>query len=374
MALSDNGQGDSVIIKWRDIAAKVEAEICGGKYPPDKPLPSEPALARRFKAARGTVRLALDELRRKGAVVSRRGSGTYIRARKGSGRLGLLIPDNSAAQIFQGFTRHFSILGQRHGYVFILGDIEDGSPSKRMRAVKLVVRNFISQRVEGVIFRPFIDGRMSRANREIVKKLNASGIPVVLLDSDIVESPARSRCDLVGINNIEVGRRIGDYLVSIGRRRIAFLMNGHFMGPSVNWRNRMFGVMGAVISAGLKWSKKNVIDARPDDIDGIRSAFCSGMSPDAIVCGNDQEAAVLMPTLAALGKRIPEDVAVVGFDDVFCAQLCTPKLTTIHQPIELIAEAALGFLVSRIADAATPAREVTIDAPLIRRGSTEKVV
>ncbi|MDD4018854.1 MAG: hypothetical protein PHV28_13030, partial [Kiritimatiellae bacterium] len=48
-----------------------------------------------------------------------------------------------------------------------------------------------------------------------------------------------------------------------------------------------------------------------------------------------------------------------------------PHHTTIHQPIELIAEAALGFLVSRIADAALPAREVTIDAPLIRRGPTE---
>jgi len=363
-----------VIIKWRDIATKFETEIFGGKYPPDKPLPSEPALARRFKVARGTVRLALGELRHKGVVVSRRGAGTYIRERKGSGRLGLLIPDNSAAQIFQGFSRQFSVLGQRHGYVFILGDIENGCPSKRVRAVKLMVRNFIRQQVEGVIFRPLIDERMLRANREIVKTLNAAGIPVVLLDSDIVESPARSRCDLVGINNVEVGRRIGDYLVSIGRQRIAFLMNGHFMGPSVNWRNRMFGLMGAVISAGLKWSKKNVIVARPDDIDGVRSFFTSGMPPDAIVCGNDEEAAVLMLTLAALGKRIPDDVAVVGFDDVLCAQFCTPKLTTIHQPIELIAEIALGFLVSRIADSSMPARSVTIDSPLIRRGSTEKVV
>ncbi len=58
----------------------------------------------------------------------------------------------------------------------------------------------------------------------------------------------------------------------------------------------------------------------------------------------------------------------------FCAQLCTPNLTTIHQPVGLIAEAALGFLVSRIADAALPPREVTIDAPLIRRSPTEKVV
>jgi len=331
-------------------------------------------LARRFKVSRGTVRRAFDELRRKGVVASRRGSGTYIRTRNGSGRLGLLIPDNSAAQIFQGFTRHFSILGQRQGYVFILGDIEDGSPAKRMRAVKLMVRDFIKQQVEGVIFRPFIDERMMRANREIVKTLNAAGIPVVLLDSDIVESPARSRCDLVGINNVEVGRRIGDYLVSIGRKRIAFLMNGHFMGPSSNWRKRMFGVMGAVISAGLKWTKKNVIDVRPNDLDGIRKVFESGLKPDAIVCGNDQEAVVLMPTLVSLGRRIPDDVAVVGFDDVLCAQLCTPKLTTIHQPVELIAESALGFLVSRIADASMPAREVTLDAPLIRRGSTEKVV
>ena len=98
--------------------------------------------------------------------------------------------------------------------------------------------------------------------------------------------------------------------------------------------------------------------------------FRRGLRPDAIACGNDREAAVLVSTLRSLGLRIPRDVAVAGFDDSVSAQVSSPALTTVHQPVEQIAEAAFGFLMDRIRGKVQTARSLALTAPLIRRGST----
>lgn len=352
------------------IAKTMSGEISAGRYGDSHPIPSEPALARRFGVARGTVRLALDELRRQGVLESRRGSGTFVKVRKGSGRLGLLIPDGGAAEIFHVFIRQFSALGNENGYVFLYGDGGEGRRSQRMKVVAKVVRDFIDQRCEGVIFRPFVDDRMALANREIVRRFSDEGIPVVLIDSDIVKAPARSACDLVGIDNVSAGRTIGEHLVSLGRRRIAFLMGGRFTDVSENWHNRLFGLRGAVTGAGLPWSRENVVEAAPDDAKKLGDVFRRGLRPDAIACGNDREAAVLVSTLRSLGLRIPKDVAVAGFDDSVSAQVSSPTLTTVHQPVEQIAEVAFGFLMDRIRGKVQTARSLALTAPLIRRGST----
>ena len=77
-----------------------------------------------------------------------------------------------------------------------------------------------------------------------------------------------------------------------------------------------------------------------------------------------------MKTLAAIGKRVPRDVAVVGFDDESCARSSVPPLTTIRQPAQLIAETALKTLLARIRYPNNDPREILLDAPLIIRQST----
>jgi len=72
--------------------------------------------------------------------------------------------------------------------------------------------------------------------------------------------------------------------------------------------------------------------------------------PDAIVCSNDQMAIGVLRTLAARGIRVPEDVALVGFDDIYPATLCDPPLTTVRQPIRGIGERACEQLIERIAN------------------------
>ena len=77
-----------------------------------------------------------------------------------------------------------------------------------------------------------------------------------------------------------------------------------------------------------------------------------------------------MKTLAALGVRVPDDVAVAGFDDVNYAALATPRLTTMHQPCEELAALAFETLLFRMAHPDAPARESFLNAPLVVREST----
>ena len=77
-----------------------------------------------------------------------------------------------------------------------------------------------------------------------------------------------------------------------------------------------------------------------------------------------------MKTLVALGMRVPEDVAVVGFDDANFARTSVPPLTTISQPVKLLAKTALKTLLSRIRFPENAPREILLDAPLVVRRST----
>ena len=97
-------------------------------------------------------------------------------------------------------------------------------------------------------------------------------------------------------------------------------------------------------------------------------------SPDAIVCGNDEQAILLTETLARLGKRIPDDVAVVGFDDIAAARLATPPLTTISQPVRKLAATAFKTLLARMRYPNNDPREILLDAPLIVRLSTSELM
>ena len=77
-----------------------------------------------------------------------------------------------------------------------------------------------------------------------------------------------------------------------------------------------------------------------------------------------------MRTLAALKRSVPGDIMVSGFDDVNCATIVEPQLTTTHQPCPQIARMAVETLLSRIADPTLPPREIFLSAPLVVREST----
>ena len=357
--------------RYKQAAESLADGLRGGIYAKDGKLLGEYELAKRLGVARETARKAIAELVRRGLVERRRGVGTFLteRGKRRSGLIALMIPDVSSAEIFKVISAEIERLGRANGYQFRPVAFRKRAVEESALEARRLARQLVVECVEGVIFRPFLDERMAQTNREVVRIFQNAEVPVVLIDSDIAEPPDRSECDLVAVDNISAGRRVAEHLIEKGRRRVAFLMNGLSMRSNANWRNRLFGVAGELALGGIESAVK-VLDCRPDDQEALARLYRSHFRPDAIVCGNDETAVILMRTLQAIGRRIPTDVAVVGFDDAACAASATPPLTTVRQPAKLIAKTALRMLFARIANPKIEVREAYLPAPLVVRRST----
>jgi DNA-binding LacI/PurR family transcriptional regulator len=94
--------------------------------------------------------------------------------------------------------------------------------------------------------------------------------------------------------------------------------------------------------------------------------------PDAILCSNDQTAALLMRTLIQLKRQVPEMIAVAGFDDVQYATLLSPSLTTVRQPCRELGRSAVKALLERIENPGLPPRQILHSHELVIRQSTKK--
>ena len=146
-------------------------------------------------------------------------------------------------------------------------------------------------------------------------------------------------------------------------------MVGNRIGPNANWKSRLFGVAGELAVEGFETGVQT-LSFPPDDLRALKALLRGKARPGAIVCGNDETAVELVRSLTSLGARIPDDIAVIGFDDAECARSSIPPLTTISQPVKLLARTALKTLFSRIRIPDGEAREILLDAPLVIRRST----
>ena len=348
----------------KEIFEALRREILAGKYDSDRHLPSEAALSRRFGVSRPTISRVTLDLKREGLVATRRGAPTTITryALNATGALGLVVPGEGYAEIFKPLERRLALLAERAGWDLIHGEIKSSDPKVRAREVRRLAYQFSKEHVTGVFFQPleFIKDA-PKASVESVTYFDKAGIPVVLLDYDIAHPPARSRYDVVGIDNVAAGLAIGRHLVRTDAKRIAFLHRPN-AAPTVT--NRMRGVASAVIESGGTWSlKDNVLVAEPGNHRAVAKFLANGV-PDAFVAGNDVAAAALGKTLVKIGHGA-EKIRLVGFDDVEVAAKL--KITSVRQPLDAIAEIALQTLVSRIKTPALPPRTILLDAELVVR-------
>ena len=350
-------------IKYRTLVETLKTNILSGKYGAQSSFPSMRALISRFGLSKTTVQRALDELFNQGLISRKQGRGTFVNSEGVSRKIGLIIPGMCYGEIFPSICREISKLAQAAGYVVLFGDVSSEDPKARARMAGDLARKFAAERVSGVIYQPIEFLRdMERINRRIVSVFDAARIPVVLIDWDIVPSPDRSAYDLVGINNFEAGRRVAEHLVAQGARCIRFL----------TWRNCAYSVANRIsgVRSVVPYGDKVQVTVNMSDVSAVRKVLSARPHPDALVCGNDTNAARLLVALRKLGKRVPEDICVVGFDDVQHAVLVQPALTTVRQPCADIARMAFRLLIERIKDADLPTRECLLSAPLVVRNST----
>lgn len=357
--------------KHRLISRDLLAEIAAGKYAPSGRLPSEAQLVERFGVSRPTVARALRDLQERGLVERRVGSGSFARnpaaPEVAARQLGLLIPGLGTTEVFEAICGELAGLARVAGYGLLWGGDRPRSPGDiSIEAAEALCEQFITNRVAGVFFAPFEHtARRQEVNIHLAERLRQAGIAVILLDRDLGPFPARSGFDLVGVDNFAGGYLLADHLLKLGCRDLAFVVRPH-SAPTVN--ARVAGVREAMLDRGLAVPPRFVRVGDPED-SAFARGFLEGSRADAILCANDDLAALLLRALDRLGARAPRDVRVVGFDDVRYAALLSVPLTTMHQPCRELAVVALDAMLARIADPTLPPRSLTLAPRLVVRES-----
>lgn len=358
--------------KYSILVDLIKKDILSGKYRSGQSLPSIRAMMRRFKVSSATVQRAFKELTKQGMIAGRQGSGTVVTKLGASRKIGLIVPGIAYSEFFSLVVGEISRRATRHGYVLLLGNMSSSRVVERVKRAKKFAKELVEENVAGVIYQPFefVEDAETQ-NREIVSILDRAGIPVVLLSCDIEPPPERSKFDVVGINNMDAGYRLGNHLLAVGARKIDFLLRPN-TAPS--GRNRMRGVITAVNTAvacgnAKKGVRFRVLNAEPDNLVALKRHLRHG-KPDAFVCSGDISAAQFKQTLEKAGLKVPHDVLLAGFNDLQMASLLTPPLTTIHQPCQEIGAMAFRLLLMRITDRTTPPLEMYLPAPLMEREST----
>ena len=276
-----------------------------------------------------------------------------------------MIPDLEDAEIFGPICQGIAEYLQSHRHALLWGNIAPGPEEKETQTLELC-RQFIAQEVPGVFFAPLdLTATNDQTNRAVVCLLEKAGIPIVLLDRGFLPYPQRSSHDLVSIDHRYAGYLATDHLLKLGCRRIGFVASRH---ASQTTEARVAGYRDALFRGGLPFESALLQGLGSDDSLEI-AQLMERQKPDAIVCVADRTAGLVMQSLIGLNYKVPQDVRIVGFDDVQYANLLPVPLTTIHQPCHDIGVSAAAAMLERLSSSSIPTREILLDCRLVVRDS-----
>ena len=360
-------EGGRQIAKHRRVFEHLLKSIQSGQLKPGDRLPSEAELGRMFEASRITVAKAVLDLQRMGLVTRRPGAGTHVqKVQQAAGRtFGLLIPELGLTEIFEPICHGMMRSPFARPDALLWGN-SSSSVRETAKEAEQLVHSFIVQKVAGVFFAPLELTREKEAvNRRIARALERAQIPVVLLDRCYMPYPERSAHDLVGVDNRRAGFVAASHLLAQKVRRLVFLGEP----DTANTVDaRITGFYEALRSYGISAERDAVWRGSPQD-EGFVKRMLDVARPEGIVCANDLTAARLMQLLLALGVRIPEEIRIVGMDDVKYASLLPVPLTTIHQDCAGIGAVAMATMLERLEHPELPVRDVLVPTRLVVRRS-----
>lgn len=232
---------------------------------------------------------------------------------------------------------------------------ETGASSEREAELMSRAR---AQLVDGLILNPVM--------LETTAVQRGVALPPVVLIGE-VDQPI---VDHVWVDNVAATREITELLIKEGHRRIAIVG----VGPMATAQLRLKGYRKALAAAGRTIDHELEIGCRNWHADGATAAFAAFLDqhapPDAVVCMTDTLALGVMAAARQRGLAVPDDLSVVGYDNIADAASMHPPLTTIDFDKQLFAETAIKVLTDRIADLDRPIMSVTVPHRVVRRSST----
>ena len=352
--------------KYLAVANELRDNILAGRYAPGAAFPSVKMLCRRFGISHLTAAKVIETLKGMGLVRTRNGVGTFVSRRMKS--IGLIIVSMiGQIDILPPIAREISRLAQKNGVGLDFADMATDFSEKDDALVIEAAHRMVDAGVSGAIFRPADFGaKAATVNRDVLNIFSKAGVPLLLLDFDLGFASTDFRHDFVGVDNREVGEMAGRHLLERGVKSVAFVA---WSEMCCNVEQRLEGLLSAIAR------KRSVRFVDHYCIIRERAAMekkWKNHLPDAIVCASDLVAAHVLKLLLRIGKSCPKDVFLTGVNDVELATLVSPQLTTVHQPCEEIARAALETLLWRMENPIAATRRILIATDLVVRESTTR--
>ena len=278
----------------------------------------------------GTRRRVEEAIAELGYVPSRLARG-LIRQRTGT--LALIVPD-VANPFFTLIVRGAEDVARRADYRVLLCDTRADLTVERE-----VIEEMIAHRVEGIAIAPVSDRSQSH-----LRRLSKFGVPFVLIDRTV---PGVD-CDVVLGDSTGGARRLVEHLLSLGHRRIALIVESDEVSTA---RDRRQGYEEALRQAGLPLDPSLVAQATVDPrggFEGMRRLLGLENRPTAVFTVNNLVALGAIEAVRAEGLDVPDDVALVCFDDIDYASRLYPFLTVMEQPAETFGTLGIQLLLERI--------------------------
>jgi len=286
--------------------------------------------AEKYRISARTVRRVREAAERYQVAPDPLGAGL----RRGSlGMVGLLVPDitnpffSQLARAIELNFRHDDIAVQ------LCDSAEDAATERHL------LRTLLSRRLDGLILAP-----VGRETEELAEAIRGSAMPLVLIDRPLPD------LDLPGIHldNFEAGRLAAGRLLESGHRRL-----GCLRGDSASRadQERLAGARRAVEDAGLARDELVVTGSgysREASLAAARELLDRTSPPTGVLTLSGQGILGVLEVGREMGLRLPDDLSVVAFDEQPWSALVSPPLTTITQPVEAMAEAAVALLRGRI--------------------------
>lgn len=226
------------------------------------------------------------------------------------------------------------------------------------RRTQQAVRKMIENKVRGVAV------MTSEFNPALTAELTANRVAVVILD----QGDMQPYTSCIRVNYSEGIHEAIQHLVDLGHREIAFIAGPQSLRSAVTRRK-----------AAADALRKHEVEAAPiieanhraeGGISAVETLLKSGRFPTAILCSNDLMAIGAMSAIQEAGLRVPEDVSVVGFDDIYFARLARPPLTTVNLPRERVGALAFQALQRIVRSKNSMGAEYSVDTQLVVRKST----
>lgn len=268
--------------------------------------------------------------------------------------IGMVIPDITNP-FFPAVVRGVEDVAFQSSFRLVLCNTDNDSYKEES-----YFRDLQSYRTAGLLLIPSEHNKVTA-----ITDLESGDVPVVCLD----RRPENWMGDSVTVNNTEGVFAATTYLIKLGHRAIAMIIGSLHLRNAVA---RLEGFREAIHKAKLEISPEYIQEGRFDRSNGyekMRILLQQRPQPTAVVCGNDLIALGVLSALREAGLRCPQDVSVIGFDDIELSELTDPSLTTVFQPGYQMGARAAALLIKRLQGSKEPAQNIVLPTELKIRHS-----